>query len=112
MYTDKGISFWHSVALDKPNWKVGDSVQLGKHLLTLAREQRDSNTQGIERLLAKRWKEYLDKNAGQIAYIDNNGDNVITPTFAQWAEKPFMSGLILYWIEQQHDIGNDISKGF
>ena len=112
MYTDKGISFWHGIALDKPNWQQGDSVQLGKHLLSIAREQRDSNAQGIERLLAKRWKEYLDKNQGTVAFIGNDGENVITPTFAQWAEKPFMPGLILYWIEQQYDINNDMSKGF
>jgi len=112
MYEDSGIQFWHSMVMDRPNWKKGDSVNLGKHILELGREQRENDKHGIERMVMRNWKEYLDTNNGNVAFVDGNGDNVITPTYNEWARRPFMSGLMIYWIEQEYMIQSDMSKGF
>lgn len=94
------------------NYKASDALDLGKQLLAEARELRDSNQQGIARLVVKKYKEHLDRHVGQIEYIKEDGTEVITKSFAEWAQSPYFNKLHGFFINNEAKIAKDLNEGF
>ena len=93
-------------------YKASDALDLGKQLLAEARELRDSNQQGIARLVVRKYKEHLDRHVGQVRFIKDDGTEVITRSFAEWAQSPYFDKLHSFFINNELKIKKDLNEGF